>query len=211
MAKTWAKWYDEVLPEVPNCPQAVAGNAIRNAAIEFCERSFVYQLTHAAIAAVQDQGEYTFSPGAGLKVVRPEIVWYDKVPLTAKTRDDLDRLYAYWPDETGTPIYYVMEALEKLILVPKPAAALADAIRVKVAVRPTRAATDIDDAIHEKYLEQIASGAKARLFAMKKKPWTDNQLAVYHKQQFDDAIAKARLAAARGHTRARMRTKPQFF
>jgi hypothetical protein len=211
MAKTWEKWYDEVLPDVPHCPQPVAKNAIRNAAIEFCERSFVYQADHPAIAAVQDQGEYTYAPGTGLKVVRPEMVWYDKKQLTPMTRDDLDRLYAYWPDESGTPIYFVQEQLEKLIVVPKPAAALADAIRLKVSVKPTRASVDIDDAMHEKYLEAIACGAKARLFAMKKKPWTDNELAVYHKQMFDAAIATARLHAARGHTRARMRVRAHFF
>lgn len=211
MAKTWEKFYDEVLPNVPGCPQAVAKNAIRNATIEFCERSFVYQIDHTAINAVQDQAEYDYAAGAGLKVVRPEMVWYDKKPLTPVTRDDLDKLYAYWPDEGGTPLYFVQEKLEKLILAPKPSAALASAIRLKVSVKPTRASTDIDDALWEKYLEAIASGANARLFAMKKKPWTDNPLSVHHKQLFDEAIAKARLAAAKGHGRARMRIRANFF
>lgn len=211
MSKTWAKFYDEVLPEVPGCPQNMAGNAIRNAAIEFCERTFVYQIDHPPIDSVQDVGEYDYAPGAGLAIVRPESVWYDKKPLTFKTRDQIDRMYEYWPDESGTPLYFLQEKVEKLILVPKPSVALVSAIRMKVSVRPTRSATDIDDAIHENYIEAIASGAKARLFLMKKKPWTDNQLGVFHNQAFDEAIAKTRLAAARGHTRARMRNRPYFF
>lgn len=211
MAKTWEKFYDEVLPDVPGCSQALAKNAIKNAAIEFCERSFVYVIDHPAVSGVADTGEYTYAPGANLKVVRPERVWYDKVPLTPLTRDDLEDLYAYWPDETGTPLYFVQEKIEKLILVPKPSANLADAIRAKVSVKPARAATDIDDALWEKYLESIASGAKSRLFAMKRKPWSDPTLSAYHRQLFDQAIAAARLATARGRGRARMRTKAHFF
>lgn len=211
MAKTWEKFYDEVLPDVPGCGQALAKNAIKQAVIKFCERSFVYQVDHPAINAVADQGEYDWAPGANLKVVRPERVWYDKVQLTPKTRDDLDGIYAYWPDESGTPLYFVQEKLEKLILVPRPSAALASGILAKISVKPAQAATDIDDAIWEKYLEAIASGAKARLFAMKKKPWTDATLAAYHGGIFNEEIAQARLAAHRGHTRARLRVKGHFF
>jgi len=211
MAKTWDKFYDDLLTDVPGCPQPLAKNAVKQAAIEFCERSFVYQVDHAPIDAVADQGEYTFAPGANLKVVRPERVWYDKKTLTAKTPQEIDLLYAYWPDESGTPLYFVQERLEKLILVPKPSAALVGAIIAKVSVKPARAATDIDDALWEKYLEIITSGAKARLFAMKKKPWTDTTLSGYHSDIYDNGIAKAKVAATRGHGRARMRTTAHFF
>ena len=203
MAKTWAKWYDEVLPDVPGCPQVVAANAIKNAAIQFCDRSFVYLIDHDPIAAVEDQGEYTWAPGAGLKVARPERVWYDGEELTPKTRDEIADMHAYWPDWEGTPLYFMQEKIEKLIVVPRPTAALANAIKAKVAVKPSRDATSIDDAIWEKYLEEIASGAKARLFAMKRKPWADGQLAAYHKGVFDEAISAARLAAFKGHVRSR--------
>lgn len=203
MAKTWAKWFDEVLPDLPGCPANVAENAIKNAAIDFCERSFVYIIDHDPIDAVQDQGEYDWSPGAGLKVVRAETVWYDGKPIAAKTRDEIAGMNAYWPDWEGTPLYYMQEKLEKLIVVPRPTEALTDAIKAKVAVKPSRSATSIDDAIWEKYLKPIASGAKADLFAMKRKPWTDAQLAVFHKGLFDEAIDKARLAAFHGHVRSR--------
>lgn len=203
MAKTWAKWFDEVLPDVPGCPQNVAQNAIKNAAIEFCDRSFVYIIDHPAISAAEDTGEYSWSPGSGLKVVRPEHVWYDGKLLIPKTRDEVAAANPYWPTWEGTPLYFLQEKLEKLIVVPRPTAALADAIVAKVAVRPSRDAASIDDAIWEKYLEEIASGAKARLFAMKHKPWSDGQLATFHKQAFDDAISRARLVAFHSHVRSR--------
>jgi len=147
----------------------------------------------------------------GLKVVRPERVWYDKKPLTPLARRDLDALYAYWPGQEGTPSYFVQEKLEKLILVPKPSAALVGGILAKVSARPARSATGVDDELWEKYLEVIASGAKAKLFAMKKKPWTDSALANYHRQLFEDGIARAKIAATRGHGRAKLRTQAHFF
>lgn len=203
MAKAWSVWYDEVLPDLPGCPQNVAGNAIKNAAIEFCERSFAYVVDHDPIAAVGGQSEYGWAPPTGTKVVRAEHVWYDKKRLAPKTRDEIAGMHAYWPDWEGTPLYFVQEKLEKLILVPRPSAALANAIRAKVAVKPSRAAADIDDAIWEKYLEQIASGARAKLFAMQRKPWSDGKLAAYHLARFEEAIGGARLSAFKGHVRSR--------
>lgn len=204
MAKVWADFLDEILPEMRGTPpQSLVTNAVRNAAIEFCERSYVLRMDHPAISAAADTGEYTWSPGTGLKVVRAEEVWYDGKPLTPITVDDLKDLNEHWTSWEGTPLYFVQERVEMLTIVPYPADSLADAIEAKVSVKPSRSATGIDDAIWEKYLEVIASGAKARLFAMSGKPWTNEKLAVYHKGMFDDGIDKARLAAFKGHVRSR--------
>lgn len=212
MAKTWEKWFDEVLPDVPGCPQPVAKNAIRNAAIEFFERSWAYRVDHAAIDALAAIGSYAYVPPAGYKVAMPVLVWFNKLSLAPKSAGQLVELYAHWPSQTGTrPLYYLQEALEKLIVVPAPDAALVGAITLKVALKPTRASADIDDTLFEKYLEEIAHGAKGKLFAMKKKPWSDPGLAGSYLQMFDTDIAKAKLAADRGFVRATPRTRARFF
>lgn len=208
--KAWSDWYNDVLPDVPGCPELIAANAIKLAAIEFCERSFVYLVDHAPIDATDGTGEYDWAPDGSAKVVRPETVWYDKKELTPVTRDQLADMHAYWPDWEGTPLYFVQEQLEKLIVVPKPDADLSDGIRAKVSIRPSQSAGGIHAFIWEKYLEPIASGAKARLFAMKRKPWTDGALASYHKGVFDDAIDKARLASFKGHVRSRNNQNRNF-
>lgn len=199
----WSAWFDEVLPDVPGCPQDVATNAIRNAAIELCERSRVYLVDHPPISAVANQAAYAWAPGAGLKVVRAESVWFDGVPLAPITSDDLAARYPKWSVEAGTPRGYLQEGLDTLTLVPKPSADMADAITAKVVVAPSRAATGILDALWERYLEAIASGAKARLMSIPEKPYSNPKEAERHAAAFDDAIARARLAAFRGHGRAR--------
>jgi len=210
MPSVWSVFLPQILVEVPGVSNPLGEQAVRDAVIEFCDRSYVYHVDHPAIDALSAQGEYAWNPGTGLKVVRPEVVWYEKKQLTPVTRDELAELYQYWPDETGTPIYFVQEKLEKLILVPKPEAASTGAIIAKVSVKPSRAAADVDDAIYEKYLEDIAHGAKWRLFAMVKKPWADPNLASAHKQMFDDAIGRAKVAAFKGHVRSRRRVKAHF-
>lgn len=211
MPKTWEKFFDEVLPDVPGCPQPVAKNAIRNAAIEFCDRSWVYRADHAAINAVANQGAYPYAPPAGTKVVVPLTVWYDKKRLDPMDMHDLEGLYAHWPSETASaPLYFVQQALETLIVVPAPTAALAGAITLKVALKPTRASADIDDTIWEKYLEEISCGAKAKLFAMKKKPWSDPGRAGDYMVLFDRHVARAKLAASRGFVRSVKRVRAHY-
>ncbi len=202
----WSAWFDEVLPHVPGCPQPVATHAIRNAAIQFCEDSRVWQIDHPLIDSVADTAEYTLAPGDGKKVVRLEMVWYEGNPLDPITTADLEALYTGWTVETGEPKYFLQERLEALVLVPYPSAAVTDAIKAKVSVKPSRAATVIDDVIHERYLEQIGRGARSRLHLMQRKPWTDVNLGSALAQQFEDDIAAARFAAFKGHTRARNRS-----
>lgn len=203
MATPWSTFTPRFMAEVPRCSAPLAEQAVLDAVIEFCDLTFINQIDHTPIAAVAAQGEYSWSPGTNLKVVRPELVWYDKKTLTPKTRDELDAIYAYWPDEDGTPLYFVQEKLEKLIVVPKPAASLADAIRAKVSVRPSRAATDVDDAIYDRYLDAIVAGAKARLFGMVNQEWTDQVKAADCRAVFLAASDRARLAMFKGMGRAR--------
>lgn len=203
MATAWSALTPRILIETPRCSIPLAEQSVLDAAIDFCDRSFIYQIDHAAIDGVANTGEYAWAPGTNLKVVRPEVVWYDKKPLTPKTRDELATLYAYWPDQVGTPLYFVQEKLEKLILVPKPAANLTGGILAKVSVRPSRNATDIDDAIYDRYMDAIVNGAKARLFWMEGQAWSNAEKAAACQGLFEAAADRARLAMFKGMGRAR--------
>lgn len=212
MAKIWELWFDEVLPDVPGVGQDVAKNAIRNAAIDFCSRSWVWRADHADINALAGIGAYAYAPPGNTKVAVPLAVWYSLKPLEPQGTYELQQRFPHWPSMVGqAPYWFLQETLETLIVVPAPSADLAGAIKLKVALTPTRAAPSIDDAIFERYLEEIACGAKARLFAMKAKPWSDPTRAVAYYQSFDQHIAKAKLVADRNFVRGAKRTKAHFF
>ena len=63
----------------------------------------------------------------------------------------------------------------------------------KIAEPPALNANTVPDEL-DKYIEGIAHGAKARLFAMPNKPWTQMALVDYHSNKFDEAKADAKAA-----------------
>lgn len=209
----WSAWFDEVVSDVPGSPSPpLVTNAVRNAAIEFCDRSWVYRVELDPMPGEENVPDYALeSPIKKTVVVKVLRLWYDKKEIYPKTQDDLASMYAHWPSQAGTPQWFTQRDPEVLLLVPMPAATLVDALSAQIAIKPSRVATCIDTAIYEKYLEEIAHGAKARLFAMSRKPWSDAKLQADHQAQFTDAIGRARVQAVRGHTRARLRMKAHFF
>lgn len=208
--KTYESWFDEVLPDVPGVTQAIAKNAIRNAAIEFCDRSKVWVVDHEPMPAVANQGVYPFEPPNGAVVAEVKTAWFNGQQLTPRTAAQLDKEFAKWPAKVGIPSRYLQESTEELILVPMPLANLANAIEAKVVLKPSRSSTGIERWIFEKYLEEIAHGAKGKLYSMQKKPWSDQNLAAFHLGQFDAGISKATLAAAKSHTTAPLRGRASF-
>lgn len=208
----WTSFFDEVLPELPGAPlQALVKNAIRNAAIEFCDRTWVYRVEHEPLAAEANVPDYELEPPTKTALVKVHRAWYEKKEIFPKTPQDLAGLFSHWPTAIGTPLYFTQRSPDVLLLVPMPSASLQDAITAEIAVKPTRASTGISTDLFEKYLEEIAYGAKARLFAMSKKPWSDVKLAAYNLAKFDECIGKVKVQAVKGHTRARLRVKPHFY
>jgi hypothetical protein len=202
--------YDEVLPEFPALVQAMALNAIKQAAIEFCDRAWVWVVDQGPIAVAPQANTYDWEPPTGTEAARPIRVWLNKMPLTPKTAGELSELYGDYMQALGNPSFFVQDRPDQLIIVPAPTMIPAVGITAKLAVRPTQAATGLETWIMNKYRDAIAHGAKARLFRIPKKPWTDAAAAQGYHSMFEAAVAKAQLDAVRGFAGAKARTKPQF-
>lgn len=80
------------------------------------------------------------------------------------------------------------------------------ALRIEVALKPTRASTTFPSWIYERYIETIAHGAKSRIMMSPKKPYSDLKLASYHSEMFNGLVGEARIRAVRGTTRAALRS-----
>lgn len=206
--------YDEVLPDLPGVPQLLALNAIRSASIEFCERSCCWVVDADPISAVANQPVYQFEPEAGTDVVCVVQAWYNGQEIHQRTADQLEdelsiRSTAFiagspWNEQPGVPLFFMIERPDEFVLAPFPSTALANAIKMKVAVKPSRTAKGMERWILNKYFEALASGAKYRLLSMQKKPWSSPELAMYHKREFDLAINGA--TAHTSHTLPTMNT-----
>ena len=211
MATPYSTFLTKVSPEVPGCPLSVAEDAVREAAIEFCEKGWAWIHTPAAISSVANQGTYAFTPPVGAMVSRVLQAWYDNRQLVPRTADQLAEDYANWTTVTGSPKYMIQNDEENLTVVPNPTAAVVDAITMRVALRPTRASTDIETRIYEHHLDAIAMGAKAKLMMMADKTWSNLNMAATYQSMFDDKIAVARYKAQKGYGRATRRVAGSFF
>jgi hypothetical protein len=205
-------FYDYVLVDVPGSPPAaLATQAIRNAVIDFCRitRLYTYQIPNITVTA--GTSSYTLAPESNTKTAEVEHVEFDKNPLYPASEQLLDSLYDNWRD-TGvqdTPCYYLLNRdRTSITLVKTPA--VGGTLAVKIAQKPSRASTTCPDWVLEEHAETIACGAKAKLFAMKAKPWSDAGLATYHKEMFDSACGVASIAADRSNTRTPLRSTPVY-
>lgn len=213
MATLYTSWYDEILPEVPGVLQALALNAIKQAVIEFFDRSWVWIGDQAAIPIVALTNEYAYTPAVDTEVARALKIWVNKLPLTPKTMGELSDFYGDYMVVEGAPEFFIQDRPDKLILVPKPTSVPTIGITGKVALKPTQAAAQIiaaGDVYANKHREAIAIGAKARLFRIPKKPWTDTSQASDLAAKFDAKIAEAKLDSARGLAGARHRGRTSF-
>ena len=212
MTVAYTTLYDEVLPDVPGVPQNVALNAIRNAVIEFCEKTRIWVVDQAAITGTINIAVYPFVPLAGTVVAGVVVgsAKYNGQRIEPTTQSELSDNNVLWSTRTGQPRHFLQENTKEFILTPMPSATLVNAITMKVALKPTRASTTVADWIVEMYREELAHGAKGKMFSMQKKPWSSADLAGYHTGRFDDAIAKARIRAAKSLGKGRLRTVARF-
>lgn len=207
MVNTWADFYNEVMPDVPGCPTPLADNAIKNAAIEFCERSMAWRINSAPIDLTAAVPIYTLNNPAGSIVVDIMDALVSGLQIKAKSHDQLNALYQDWRNETGDAAYYHRPTPSTIRIVPTPTVTTVGALVLSMALKPSRAATGIDSELFEQYMEVIAAGAKYRLMIMQKKPWSDPSRAGVQQVTFNNGIAAASLDTAMGRSRAPIRTR----
>lgn len=210
--------YDEVLADVPGVPQPVALNAIRNAAIELCERAGVWTFNAVAINSVALQAAYAFVPEANTEVVGVVVAWYNGVKIEPRTGAQLEAEVSIpgsgffvgtpWHKQSGTPKYFTFERSDQFILAPYPTEALALAIEMKLTLKPTRAATGMEEWVMNKHFETIAHGAKGKLCAMHSKPWSDPGQSTYHLGKFEQGITAASVYSSQNQAHAPMVSAP---
>lgn len=175
-----------VQPHVAGCPVPLIDQAILRAAIRFCMETGVWRHTHATQAVIEATVAYSFVPPAGAKVERVLAAWLDGVPLPVKNATDMLGV-ADWTTETGTPTCLVVLSDSQFRVYP-----LGDGdVDMEVTVKPSRAATTIDDNVLETHIEAIADGALEILAAYPGKPWTSPDVVRHHGGLFSTAIDDA--------------------
>lgn len=187
----------EIALALGDMPDGIAENFVRQAAIDFCERSQIIRRV-VDIDLICGVSDYP--------ILLPDerIVSIQRVCVGDRCCAERAVLSASAPCETGCTfhghsIWFVPP--DSLNIRPTPSVDRAKAIRVHVAVAPLRDACELDSVLYERYHETILDGALARLYLAKTTPWHDKELANLHKTQFDQGIAAAGLDRLTGDTR----------
>lgn len=208
-----------VLPHCMGVTDPYAEQALRDACIEFCERTEVIQGIDA-YSTVAGTAEYEIEAPTQQRLSRVIKVTYnsseivpvaiDEVRHGAAMRAGIDTTVT---SSRGTPTSYYqrMPSDSAIYLWPVPDVSAAGALGVRAAFAPTRSASQVDDALFDTYLNEIVSGALAILMGTPGQPFTNPVLAQYHSKAFASGMAGAIGDAKRGGTRGTLTVQPRAF
>lgn len=186
---------EPILAIVPEAPEEAAIFAYRRAAREFFAETLAF-LKELSFAAIAGETQTTLVPGTGLEVVDAIECWYGTTRLDKQTKKQFQRVYGN--NASFTPATFRIDNPNLLILMPGPTAGGA-VIELSAVVRPTDAATTLDDAVVSKYREELECGAVARLLRMPKKAWTDYDGGREYEARFQYEIDRHRSRASDGN------------
>lgn len=208
---TFEDFLPYVEPSVNACPTMVALHHIRLAAIEFCDRSHVWQERLDILIAdgfstsyalpIDDQVEVSKLLDLEVKDgpnARPqEAVLVNALAGRRIVRRGCTELTA-WTDNRRTLHVW-------------PAPRLDAEIDLLVALKPSLTAFSFSDDVFAQYAQDIAGGALSMLYAMPRCDWSDPAMSQIKKAAFDDRISTAAQAASRGNARRQRSQAERFF
>lgn len=202
-------FFPEVLPYVHDVPEFVAINAIRNACIEFCDKSLYIQYTLDPITIEANVSEYSLDLPKDTVSARVVAGWVGNLPLTFKSEEDLQRIYPLdWRAMGGRPQYLTQKVPWEVIIAPYSDYQMVDGMKLIIALKPSRDSTTVDRVIFERWVEAIGFGARARLYDTPNQPYYDPTSAAKYRTYFESAIGEAKTERNRGLTRNVTRVRP---
>ncbi len=206
---TYSEFLPHLLPWAVGCPDPTAINAVRNAAIEFCTRTKIWQETQDAETIAVGALPFELSGPSGANVVQVLSCKVDGQALDAVTIDYLDASVSRWEDQSGTPSNFFQPSLLELNFFPQPTAAIS--LRLRVAYAPSRSSTTLDRAVFENYAPTITAGALSALLLIPEVPFGNPKLASFHQANFEGGVLAAQQVVSRSFTRSPSRTRPNPF
>jgi len=213
----WEEFLPSVLLEVDDCPTALAVAAIRNSAIEFCQRTRVWREYIDPINVVTGMAGYELDNPSNSTIVTVLSARCgtdpNKVDLKGPFSERrLDTDLPGWRNFEGNlPNVFLYDGNLTITLVPKPTEDITNGLDVYCALKPDTNSADGPELLLNHYHEAIGYGAKYRLMAMPEKEWSNATLAAYNLGQFQKAIVDAWSKVNRGNGQKDMRVNDQSF
>lgn len=205
MSKAFSAFYDDVMPELPGIrPNMVDAHLLR-VARQFCDRTAAWHSDFGPIDSEADTLTYAiYGQVAKTEVVRVLSLTVDDVLWWLAREPDPDVETETQPRfQVHRPPFTLSENHGEITFTEQPAGEISGVL----AMRPSLTATNLPDVLYTEFLPAIKAGVLAQLLLMGGKPWTDRDMGAYYSGQYENHIGYAAQDAARGRTRALMRTR----
>lgn len=204
---------DDFLPYIrmyaPGVGDPAAFFGIRQAAIEFCERTRIWQFEDNWNVAADDC-EGVLAP-AGADIHEIDKVWFNGVELRKVTPQWMDEFVSNWRSgnekPTGQPSYVTQTAPNSIILVPFGSGS----VKVSLYLKPSQDCDQLPDFLVDQYREAICMGALARILLIPNQSFTNPDMGVAFGQSFQSKLDSKSTKGITGQQRAPVRTKASYF
>jgi hypothetical protein len=186
--------YSLFLPDVNlstgGCPEFERINRIRQAAQDFCRRSFMWRAREQALfstVALQEVYDVTGPVPVGAQLVALHSAWALGREVDVEEPGQGDD---FAPGIPGCRWVVGVDGPAALHVLPAPEAG-GVAVTGTLSLCPSDDSTGVPDFIFNRWRREIASGAIAILCAQERKAWTDPGLAAVHQTKFEAAVMLA--------------------
>lgn len=208
---------DDFLPfllvDVPGCPDPTAKQALVLAAMEFCRESQCWDEAQAPFSLVAGQRDYDLESPSGGRCLLVRNVWMGARELRPTTMQELQLVIPKWSEtSTNEPTYYNAAIdRQQISFYPTPDGTSATQVVIRAVYAPSSSATSLPDFLGDRYLEEIVSGAKARLMATPGQTYSKADAVAFHREKFDNGIAKAKSEMMHDRVQGLVTVRPRQF
>jgi len=196
-----------IRPYAPGVADPTLYFGIRQAAIEFCERTRLWRYADD-FTITEDDAEGISAP-YGAEIHEIEAVFFNGQELDAKSITWLDEHLRGWRggQSSGVPKYFTQTEPDTIRIAPFEAGALG----LHVWLKPAQDAEDVPDWMVDQYRETIAHGALARILLIPNQSFTNPELGAAFGSVFQSKLDGLSSKGFTGQQRAPVRAKASFF
>jgi len=196
-----------VMPSVPGASTPLITNQVRTTAIEVCERTLAWRFNLADVTLVAGTYSYAYVPPSNSEVHTVFTATVNEgIILTMLTPETFRKKWPDYPStdtaKRSTPQNFMTISPNAYQILPVPDAATTYTLRMHAALRPTKAATGMDEIYLDDLESVIVHGVLQQLLVLPGQVWSDRELAAYHAKQFVFQVAERRARATLGSGRA---------
>lgn len=198
----------KVLPYAPGCPEPVALEHIRNAAIEFCEETRLWRFDDSFDTG-DDPNIVCVPQGATIHEI--ERCDFNGRKLEPRGLDWLDEHMPDWRSDErmteGAPLYFTQVCPDTIRVAPH----AQGRVKVWLRLKPSEDADQLPDFLAAQHKSVIGWGALANILLLPGQPFSSLDAAALFRVRFDRALGRTSKRQVTGQQRAPIRTTPHFF